>query len=86
MFMAQSLTDTAILQAALIGLEHQKAELDSKMAEIRRRLPGNRKRAPTAASSESIVRKRKPMSAAARKRIGAATRKRWAAHRKAKGK
>src|SRR5256885_12794239 len=41
MVMAQSLTDTAILQAALIGLEQQEAELDSKVAEIRRpSLPG----------------------------------------------
>jgi hypothetical protein len=83
--MIQSLTDAAILQVALLGLEHQKAEIESKMAEIQARLGGHQKGTP-AASSKKVVRKRKPMSAAARKRIGEATRKRWAAYRKAKGK
>ena len=36
--MAQSLTDAAILQVALVGLEHQKAEIESKMADIQVRL------------------------------------------------
>jgi hypothetical protein len=84
--MAQSLTDPAILEAALVGLELQKAEIDGKMAEIRQRLGDKRNDASAAAATESVVRRRKPMSAAARKRIGAATRKRWAALRKAKGK
>ena len=84
--MAKPLLDTEIFEAALVGLEHQKTEIDGKMAEIRRRLRGVQTDASSPAASAKLAGKRKPMSAAARKRIGAATPKRWAAFRKAKGK
>jgi hypothetical protein len=83
--MPKPFIDAEILQAALVGLEHQKAEIDGKMAEIRRRLRGVQEDSPSTAASANLVRKRKPMSAGARNRIGAATRKRWAAFRKANG-
>jgi|SRR6478672_3541687 hypothetical protein len=74
--------DKSILEAALIGLEQQKAEIDAKAAEIRRRL----RAAPGAAKQESkpATRARRVLSPAARKRIAEATRKRWAAYRAAK--
>src|SRR5437763_14273438 len=74
--------DKSILEAALIGLEQQKSEIDAKSAEIRKRLRG----LPGAAKAESepATRAKRVLSPAARKRIAAATRKRWAAYRAAK--
>jgi len=74
--------DKSILEAALIGLEQQKAEIDAKAADIRRRLRG----LPGAAKTEAepASRSKRVLSPAARKRIAAATRKRWAAYRAAK--
>jgi hypothetical protein len=74
--------DKSILEAALIGLEQQKAEIDAKAAEIRRRLRG----LPSAAKPEAepAARAKRVLSPAARRRIAAATRKRWAAYRAAK--
>ena len=74
-----------ILNAALEGLELQKARLEAQIAEVRTRL-----RQPRAASSSSSVaataaKKPRSMSAAARKRISEAQKKRWAAYHKDKG-
>ncbi len=66
---------TEILNAAIEGLEAQKSRIDAQMAEIRQML--NEARIKPAATPERANRKRK-MSAAARKRIGDAQRKRWA--------
>ena len=69
-----------ILAAALQGLEAQRARLDAHIAEIRRLL-GARPKQPTA--SPDVVRPKRKMSAAGRRRIAAATKKRWAEfHRK----
>src|SRR6516165_7723421 len=66
--------DKSILEAALIGLEQQKSEIEAKVAEIRRRLRGLGSVASVASEA----------AAPARKRIADATRKRWAAYRAAK--
>jgi hypothetical protein len=77
-----SAVDKSILEAALIGLEQQKAEIDAKAAEIRKRLRG----LPAGSKSEAepAARAKRVLSPAARKRIAAATRKRWAEYRAAK--
>jgi hypothetical protein len=75
--------DKSILEAALIGLEQQKSEIDAKAAEIRRRLRGLPAGAAKA-EAEPAARAKRVLSPAARKRIAAATRKRWAAYRAAK--
>jgi hypothetical protein len=72
---------TEILNAAILGMEAQKEKLDAKIAELRAWLSGGPTE-PTAAA-EPPKRKRRKMSAAARKRIGDAQRKRWAASKKA---
>jgi hypothetical protein len=70
--------DADLLQAALIGYQRQHAVLEERMAEIRRELDG------TAASSDAGKGKpRRGMSAAGRRRIAAAQRKRWAKLKKA---
>src|ERR1035437_3826125 len=71
----QKLT-TEILTAAVLGFEEQKRRIDEQIAEIRQMLDGGRT-AP-AATPEPTKGKRRKMSAAARKRIGDAQRKRWA--------
>ena len=66
-----------IITAAIDGYELQKERIDSKIAELRSLLPDAS--AATAAAPEPAKGKRRKMSAAARKRIGEAQRKRWAA-------
>ena len=68
-----------IITAAIDGYELQKARIDSKIAELRSLLPAGS--APAAAAPEPTMGKRRTMFAAARKRIGEAQRKRWAASR-----
>jgi len=78
-----------LLSAALEGFERQKTRIEEQITHVRSML-GIKKRGrppknPAAQGSPKPPRKRRKMSAAARKRIGDATRKRWAALRKAKG-
>lgn len=89
-----------LLRAALYGYERQRALIDEKIADIRRELGGAGKSAnagigmsgqrrrgrPPKAETETTeaAKPKRNMSAAGRKRIIAATRKRWAAWRAAK--
>lgn len=70
-----STNDPGLLAAALIGYQHQAAQLAEKIAEIRRQLGGGK--VPSAATKAAAPTKRRSMSAAARKRIAAAQKKRW---------
>jgi cell division septum initiation protein DivIVA len=74
--------DNDILAAAIEGFEAQKKRLDAQIAEIRQQLTGGR--AESAATTEP-GRKRRKMSAAGRKRIAEAQRKRWADIKKQSG-
>ena len=69
--------DTSILAAALRGYQAQLARINERIAAIKKQLG-------TATGGDGAVRRRRSMSAAARKRIAAAQRARWAAYRKAK--
>jgi hypothetical protein len=66
----------SILLAAIEGFESQKQRIDTQIVELRQMLAGTP--TETAATSEVPKGKRRKMSAAARKRIGDAQRKRWA--------
>ena len=70
-----------LIAAAIEGFEAQKTRIDGTISELRSLLPGGRPEA--AAMLEAPKRKRRKMSAAARKRIGEAQRKRWAEAKKA---
>jgi cell division septum initiation protein DivIVA len=76
--MPQKLSDD-LISAAIEGFEAQKRRLDEQIQELRAMLPRN------GASAESAPgrgpRKRRRMSAEARRRIAEAQRKRWAAIR-----
>jgi len=66
-----------IINAAILGFESQKTKIDAQIAELRAMLPGGTTQ--TAATPEPTKRKRRKMSAAGRKAISEATKKRWAA-------
>ena len=66
----------SIITAAIVGFEQQKLRIDAQIAELRVMLSGGRTEAVT--TPEVPKGKRRKLSAAARKRIGDAQRKRWA--------
>jgi hypothetical protein len=71
----QAATDTSLLEAALIGFEQLKRNVEEKIAGIRQQLgTGGAASGPAPAQTG-----RRPLSPAARRRIAAAQRKRWAA-------
>ncbi len=63
-----------IIAAAIQGYEAQKARIDQQISDLRAMLPGG----GTGAAGTPEPRKRRALSAAARKRIADAQRKRWA--------
>jgi hypothetical protein len=76
-----SMTDEELMAAALIGLEQQRSETEEKMAELRRRIGGGDARParkPAGVDSAVPAPKKRTMSAAGRRRIAEAQRKRWA--------
>lgn len=75
--------DIATLQAALIGYQAKHDEITAKMADIRKRIHGGDEPFPLVKGSP---RKKRKMSAAGRKAISEATKKRWAEYHKAKKK
>jgi hypothetical protein len=87
---AKAIRDESLLAAALEGLELQKRRIDDQIQEVRLLLgksTGRRGR-PPASNQTGSNHKRGPgrMSAAARKRIAAAQKRRWAEYRKSAGK
>jgi hypothetical protein len=80
---SKALNNPTLLEAALEGLEIQKQRIEQQITEVRTALG---RRSPRAAAQSAEVRpltRRKPLSAAARQRIAAAQKKRWAKFRRA---
>jgi hypothetical protein len=77
-----------ILEAALHGLEIQRQKLDEQIAQVRGMIGSRGGRASrltqggSEGASKPTSRRRRTLSAEARKRIAAAQKKRWAAFRK----
>lgn len=79
------LPDHSLLNAALEGLELQRARLDEQIREVRSMLgqgASRRGRRPASGTEEKPARKKRVLSSAARKRIAAAQKARWAKFRK----
>jgi hypothetical protein len=74
-----------MLAMALVGYEVEKKKIEEKIKEIRARLGGDKAAAKAGAAEADEAPKRRKLSKAARKRIAAAQKKRWAEHRKATG-
>lgn len=82
--MAQRIrADRDMLEAALMGLQHRREEIEKKMAELRGMVGRLAPRGSDGVAS-APARKSRVLSAAARSRIAAAQKKRWDAFRKAK--
>ncbi len=77
--------DQNMLAMALVGYEVEKKKIEERIKEIRARLGGGRPAAKAGAPEPGEAPKRRKLSKAARKRIAAAQKKRWAEHRKASG-
>jgi hypothetical protein len=83
----------SLLTAALEGLELQKQRIDEQIQEVRSLLgntPARRGRPPASKNSSSTsngsaTKRPARLSAAARKRIAAAQKRRWAEYRKSAG-
>jgi hypothetical protein len=82
--------NAAILEYALSHLERERDEIQAKIEHIRRQLGGRvsaNSSAPSATpAASSAPHAKRVLSVAARKRIAAAQKRRWAEHRKAKAK
>jgi hypothetical protein len=82
--------DRATLEAALVGYQRQLDEIESKIADLRRRLGRSPASALGSASASGAAgtrrtrRRRHRMSAEGRARIAAAQRARWAKFKKRK--
>jgi hypothetical protein len=79
--------DTEMLRMALVGYETELFSIDARISELRRQLNGRIGPTvlPTSAANELAVpvRKKRPLSAAARRKMAIAQRKRWAAVKRA---
>lgn len=85
--MARSRTtslDPSLLEAALEGLELQKKRIEEQIHDVRRLLGkrGTAAKKPTAPAVPAAAPKKRELSPAARKRIAAAQKRRWANFRK----
>jgi hypothetical protein len=83
---SNSAPNVALLEAALEGLQLQRSRIDEQIAEVRRLLGRRTSTARGSATAQSggfrPPRARRALSAAARKRIAAAQKRRWAEYRK----
>ncbi len=77
----KSTEDLSTLQMALVGYEIEKQKIADKISEIQAKLKGKTVTAKAAAEPKEAKVKR-VLSPAARRRIAAAQKKRWAEHRK----
>jgi peptidoglycan hydrolase CwlO-like protein len=83
--MPQQISDKTILEAALVGLEGQRARLDEQINSIKKMIGSTKGAVKTPAPAKEAPRRKRVLSAAARKRIAEAQKKRWAAFRKQEG-
>lgn len=82
MAQGRNLDDIATLQMALVGYQLERQKIDDKIREIQSRLGGKSSTASSAPTAKKPAGVKRVLSEAARKRIAAAQRKRWAEHRK----
>ena len=75
----------AIIEAAIVGFESQKQKLDETIAELRAQLNGSSTEPGPKVTDAGTVKAKGTMSAAARKRIAAAQKARWASYHAKEG-
>ncbi len=79
--------DTELLEAALVGFEHKRDQIQQKIADLRSQIAGepNLRAAAVTSGTEAPSKKKRTMSASARHRIALAQKKRWAAYKSEHG-
>lgn len=77
--------DTELLEAALIGFQHKRDQVEQKIAELRSQIGGHPAGPVPAAAPGASAPKKRTMSASARRRIALAQKKRWAVYKAAHG-
>jgi len=75
-----STEDLSTLQMALVGYQLEKQRIEARIQEIQAKLKGKAVASPASAAKREGV--KRELSPAARKRIAAAQKKRWAEHRR----
>jgi len=75
-----STEDLSTLQMALVGYQVEKQRIEARIQEIQAKLKGKASSSPAVAGKSQGV--KRVLSPAARKRIAAAQKKRWAEHRR----
>lgn len=80
--------DTELLEAAIVGFEFMRSEVERKIAELRGQIAGHEPSHPVNTPGHGAVSapKRRTMSASARRRIALAQKKRWAAQKAESGR
>ena len=79
----RTVEDLTTLQMALVGYQIEKQKIDDKIREIEAQLKGRRGPASsTSAATKKAPGTKRVLSPAARRRIAAAQKKRWAEHRR----
>lgn len=78
----RSISDVTTLQMALVGYQYEKQKIEERIREIQAQLKGKSAPAASSTSEKKVTGVKRVLSPAARKRIAAAQKKRWAEHRK----
>jgi hypothetical protein len=78
--------DRDILEAALLGYEHQQKVIDRKIEDIKSKLGSPAKAMPESEKPTKGTRKRRKLSKEARQKMAEAQKRRWAAVKKQVGK
>ncbi len=74
--------DLTTLQMALVGYELERRKIEDKIKLLQRQLKGKKVVLASSAAAKKAPGVKRVLSPAARRRIAAAQRKRWAEHRK----
>jgi hypothetical protein len=74
------LEDLTTIQMALVGYQIEKQKIEDKIRELQSQLKGKRVLLPSAAKAKNAPGSKRILSPAARRRISAAQKKRWAEH------
>ena len=74
--------DLATLQMALVGYQLERQKIEDKIRELQQQLRGAKGNPQAAAGAKKSAGVKRVLSPAARRRIAAAQKKRWADHRK----
>ncbi len=78
----RSVADLTTLQMALVGYQYEKQKIEDRIREIEAQLKGKHIAPAVSGDERKPAGVKRVLSPAARKRIAAAQKKRWAEHRK----